>query len=123
MKKQKAIDEYIKTFPEDIQIILEKIRKVIEDCAPRSEEAMKYGIPTFKLNGRNLVHFAAINNHIGFFPTPSAIVTFKKELSGYKTSKGTIQFPLNKPVPFDLVKKITVFRTEEVMKKTKKILR
>lgn len=123
MKKQKAIDEYIKTFPEDIQIILEKIRKVIEDCAPRSEEAMKYGIPTFKLNGRNLVHFAAFNNHIGFFPTPSAIVTFKKELSGYKTSKGTIQFPLNKPVPFDLVKKITVFRTEEVMKKTKKILR
>lgn len=123
MKKQKAIDEYIKTFPEDIQIILEKIRKVIEECAPKSEEAMKYGIPTFKLNGRNLVHFAAFKNHIGFFPTPSAIVTFKKELSGYKTSKGTIQFPLNKPIPLDLVKKITAFRTEEVMKKTKKILR
>jgi uncharacterized protein YdhG (YjbR/CyaY superfamily) len=123
VKKQKAIDEYIKIFPEDIQIILEKIRKVIGECAPRSEEAMKYGIPTFKLNGRNLVHFAAFKNHIGFFPTPSAIVTFKKELSGYKTSKGTIQFPLNKPIPFDLVKKITAFRTEEVMKKTKKILR
>jgi uncharacterized protein YdhG (YjbR/CyaY superfamily) len=80
-------------------------------------------MPTFTLNDQNLVHFAAFKNHIGFFPTPSGIVAFKKELSGYKTSKETIQFPLDKPIPFDLVEKITAFRAEEVMKKTEKTLR
>lgn len=110
-KQFKTIDEYIATFPEDIQEILEKMRKVIQDAAPEAEETISYGMPTFKFNG-NLVHFAAYKNHIGFYPAPSGIEAFKKEISQYKNSKGAVQFPLDKPIPFDL-EKIVVFRVQE----------
>ena len=111
-KQIKSIDEYINTFPKEIQEILESLRKVIKKAAPMAEETISYRIPTFKFNG-NLVHFAAFKNHIGFYPTPSGIEIFKKELSAYETSKGTIKFPLDQPIPFDLIKKIVEFRVRE----------
>ena len=119
-KKQiETIDEYIKTFPKNIQTILQELRQAIKDAAPEAKEAISYQIPTFKLNG-NLVHFAAFKNHIGFFPTPSGIEAFKDELSEYKLSKGTIRFPLDKPIPFDLVKKIVKYRVQENLNKNKR---
>jgi uncharacterized protein YdhG (YjbR/CyaY superfamily) len=108
-----TIDEYIKTFPKDVQRILEKLRQTIREAAPEAVEAISYGIPTFKMNGRYLVYFAAWKNHIGFYPIPSAAKAFKKELSAYKQGKGSVQFPLNKPIPYDLVKKIVIFRVKE----------
>jgi uncharacterized protein YdhG (YjbR/CyaY superfamily) len=107
-----TIDEYIKTFPRDVQAILVKMRQVIKEVAPASAETISYQIPTFKLN-RNLMHFAAYKNHIGFYPTSSGITTFKKELSSYKCSKGAVQFPYDKPIPYDLVQKIVIFRVKE----------
>jgi uncharacterized protein YdhG (YjbR/CyaY superfamily) len=111
-KPFKTIDEYIKTFPEHVQNILKKMRATIREAAPDAEEAISYQIPTFRLNG-NLVHFAAYKNHIGFYPAPSGIEAFKKELSPYKGAKGSVQFPIDKPVPYDLVKKIVLFRVKE----------
>lgn len=108
----RTIDEYIINFPPNVQNILQKIRQLIKDLAPKANETISYQIPTFKLNG-NLVHFAAYKNHIGFYPTPSAIKEFKKELSKYKLGKGTIQFPINQPIPYDLIKKIVKFRINE----------
>src|SRR5512136_1548940 len=99
----KTVDEYIKTFPIEIQIILEKIRKTIQRAAPEAVESISYQMPTFKLNG-NLVHFAAFKHHMGFYPTPSGIEAFKKELASYESSKGSVQFPMDKPIPLDLVK-------------------
>ena len=119
-KKQfKTIDEYIETFPEDVQSILEKMRQTIRKAAPEAEEAISYQIPTFKLNG-NLVHFAAFKNHIGFYPTSRGIEAFKKELSPYEGAKGSVQFPIEKPIPYDLVKKIVIFRRKENLEKKKK---
>jgi uncharacterized protein YdhG (YjbR/CyaY superfamily) len=115
IKKFETIDEYIETFPEDIQDILKKMRKVIQEATPEAEETISYGMPTFKLNG-NLVHFAAYKNHIGFYPTPSGIEAFKEEISGYKSSKGAVQFPLDKPIPYDLVVKMVIFRVKENLK-------
>jgi len=115
-----TIDEYIKTFPKDVQIILEKMRHTIREAAPDASEAISYQMPTFKLNGKNLVHFAAFKNHIGFYPIPSGIEAFKKELSPYKQGKGSVQFPLDKPIPFDLVTKIVKFRVKENLEKNKK---
>jgi len=118
-KKQfKTIDEYVKTFPGDVQSILEKMRQAIRKAAPEAVEAISYQIPTFKLNG-NLVHFAAFKNHIGFYPTSSGIEAFKKELSPYKGAKGSVQFPIEKPIPYDLVKKIVIFRMKENLEKKK----
>ena len=111
-----TIEEYISTFPKSIQISLNKLRNVISEVAPNANEAISYGIPTFKLNG-NLVHFAGYKNHIGFYPTPSGIEAFKDELTSYKLSKGTIQFPIDKPIPFDLIRKIVEFRVNENLKK------
>jgi uncharacterized protein YdhG (YjbR/CyaY superfamily) len=117
-KKQfNTIGEYIGTFPEDVQRILEKMRQTIRDAAPEAVEAISYQMPTFKLNG-NLVHFAAFKNHIGFYPTPSGIEAFKKELSQYPGAKGSVQFPIDKPVPYDLVQKITLFWVKESLGKT-----
>jgi uncharacterized protein YdhG (YjbR/CyaY superfamily) len=116
-KPFKTIDEFIHSFPKDVQTILERIRQAIQKAAPEATETMSYGIPTFDLNGKHLVHFAGFAKHISFFPTPSPIPVFKKELAGYKTSKGTIQFPLDKPIPFDLIKRIVIFRVKEVEKK------
>jgi uncharacterized protein YdhG (YjbR/CyaY superfamily) len=111
-----TIDEYINAFPKDVQKILEQIRKIINDAAPEAEEAISYQIPTFKLNG-NLVHFAAFKNHIGFYPTPSGQKAFEKELADYKSGKGSIQFPLDKPIPVSLIKKIVKFRVKESIRR------
>ncbi len=110
-------DEYIATFPEELKEKLRGIRVTIRNAVPDAEEAIRYGMPTFRLNGSNLVHFAAFRDHLGFFPTPSGVEKFQKELSSYHTSKGTIQFPLDKPVPYDLVERIARFRAEEMRKK------
>jgi len=108
-----TIDEYIAAFSPDIQEMLENIRTAIRESAPEAEEAIAYGIPTFRLHG-NLVHFAAFKHHISFFPGgPSAIQAFKNELSQYKQSKGTVQFPLGEPVPLELVKKMVKLRVRE----------
>jgi len=108
-----TIDEYIAAFSPDIQEMLENIRTAIRESAPEAEEAIAYGIPTFRLHG-NLVHFAAFKHHIGFYPGgPSAIEAFKSELSQYKLSKGTVQFPLDGPIPFELVKRMVRFRVKE----------
>lgn len=114
-----SIDEYIASFPGDIQALLEKLRLTIRLAAPDAMEKISYGMPTFYLNG-NLVHFAAFKHHIGFYPTPSGISAFQGELGKYKTSKGAVQFPLDKPLPLELVKKIVGFRVTENSKKTAK---
>lgn len=106
------IDEYIASFPEDVQEILEKIRTTIRKAAPNAEETINYGIPTFTLKG-NLVHFAGFKKHIGFYPTPTGIERFKKELSVYEGAKGSVQFPLDKPIPYGLISKIVKFRIKE----------
>ena len=113
MKQFRTIDEYIRTFPTNTQNILEKMRQTIKEAAPEAVEAISYQMPTFKLNGKNLVHFAAFKNHIGFYPIPSGIEVFKKELSPYKQGKGSVQFPLDKPIPYDLVEKIVKYRVKE----------
>ena len=112
------IDQFISTYPTEVQTILQKIRKLIQKSAPGAEEAMSYGIPTFKLNGKNLVHFSAFKEHIGFYPTPSGIEKFKKELSAYEGAKGSVKFPLNKPIPYALITKIVQFRVKEVTAQT-----
>ena len=114
-----TIDEYIASFPPDIQEKLKAVRAVIHKSAPDAEEAIRYGIPTFRQNGHNLVHFAAFKDHLSFFPTPSGVAKFRKELSSYTLSKGTIQFPLDTPVPYDLIERITRFRVEETLKDRK----
>jgi len=116
-KKQfETIDEYVAAFPQNVQNILQELRQTIRDSAPNAKEAISYQIPTFKLNG-NLIHFAAYKHHIGFYPTPSAIKEFSKELSQYETSKGTVKFPLNKPIPLTLVKRIVKYRVKEKLEK------
>lgn len=107
-----TIDEYIGQFEPEVQEILKTIRKVINEVAPEAKEKISYKMPTFTLNG-NLVHFAAFKNHIGFYPAPSGIEAFKEELSQYKGAKGSVQFPLSKPIPYELIKKIVKFRVEE----------
>lgn len=114
----KNIDEYIAGFPKDVQKILEKIRLTISKAAPEAKEAIKYQIPTFTLNG-NLVHFAAYKNHIGFYPAPKGIEKFKKELAAYEGGKGTVRFPLDKPIPFGLISKIVKFRVKQSLEKAK----
>lgn len=113
-----TIDEYIAGFPPDIQEILQKIRAIIHEAAPEVEEAMKYRMPTFMLNG-NLVYFAAFKNHIGFYPIPTGIEAFKQELSAYEQGKGSVQFPFNRPIPYDLITRIVKFRVDENLKKAK----
>jgi len=112
-----TIDEYIAGFPADIQEILQKIRKTIKDAAPDAQEAISYQMPTFKFHG-NLVHFAAFKNHIGFYPVPSGIEKFKAELSVYKQGKGSVQFPLDQPIPYDLISRVVKYRVEENLKKS-----
>jgi uncharacterized protein YdhG (YjbR/CyaY superfamily) len=118
-KQHKSIDEYIEEFPENIRTILENIRRTVREAAPEATEAISYQMPAFKLHG-NLVYFAAFKNHIGFYPTPSGIEAFKDELSPYKTSKGAIQFSLDKPIPYDLIEKIVRFRANENTEKAKR---
>lgn len=112
----RSIDEYISQFPPEVQEILCTIRKIIKEAAPDAEEKISYQMPTFVLNG-NLVHFAAFKNHIGFYPTPSGIEAFKEKLSMYKGAKGSVQFPINKPIPYELIRDIVKYRVEENLKK------
>ncbi|AFV02714.1 MULTISPECIES: DUF1801 domain-containing protein [unclassified Dehalobacter] len=107
-----SVDGYILQFPDETQEILRAIRNVIREAAPDAVEKISYQMPTFVLNG-NLVHFAAFKNHIGFYPTPSGIEAFKQELAGYKGAKGSVQFPLNKPIPYELISKIVKYRVAE----------
>lgn len=107
-----TIDEYIIQFPPGIQEILKELRKVIKEAAPDAQEKISYGMPAFVLHG-NLVYFAAFKNHIGFYPAPNGIDAFKQELSEYKGSKGTVQFPIGKPLPYDLISRIVKFRVAE----------
>jgi len=108
----KDIDQYIAGFPADVQEILEKVRLTIKKAAPDAKETISYQIPTFTLEG-NLVHFAAYKKHIGFYPTSSGIEKFKKEVSAYKWAKGSVQFPLNQPIPYELITQIVTFRVKE----------
>ncbi|HEY0602263.1 MAG TPA: DUF1801 domain-containing protein, partial [Herpetosiphonaceae bacterium] len=107
-----TIDEYIAGFPQDIQAILQQIRQTIKAAAPEAEETIKYQMPTFMLKG-NLVYFAAFKKHIGFYPVPSGIEAFKDELAVYKQGKGSIQFPLDQPMPLDLISRIVKWRVQE----------
>ena len=111
-----SIDDYISKFPTEVQEILMTLRKVIKESAPDAKEKISYQMPTFALHG-NLVHFAAYKNHIGFYPAPSGIEAFKEELSVYKGAKGSVQFPINKPLPYELISKIVKFRVAENIKK------
>jgi uncharacterized protein YdhG (YjbR/CyaY superfamily) len=111
----KNIDEYIAGFPHDVQEILEKIRMTIRKAAPDAEETMSYQMPTFTLKGKYLVYFAAFKKHIGFYPAPIGNAEFKAELSVYEAGKGTLKFPFDKPIPFDLISKIVKFRAKENM--------
>ena len=110
-----SIDEYIATFPEEIQKILEELRATIKASAPDAQEKISYQMPTFAMKG-NLVHFAAFKNHIGFYPTPSGIQAFKHELSIYEGAKGSVKFPIEKPLPLALISKIVKFRVAENLK-------
>ena len=114
-----TIDEFIAAYPPAVQDKLRKLRDTIRKAAPAAEEAIKYGIPTFVLNG-NLVHFAGYEHHIGFYPAPSGIVEFKKELASYESAKGSVRFPLDKPLPLSLVAQIVKFRVWENMAKKSK---
>ena len=116
--KFETIDAYISRYDEDIQAILQEFRRVIKEAAPDATEKISYQMPTFYLNG-NLVHFAVQKNHIGFYPAPSGVAAFKEELTDYKTSKGAIQFPLTKPIPYELVRRIVRFRVEEAKQNKK----
>ncbi len=117
-KQSGSIDEYISSFPENIQAILRELRRVIHEAAPEAQETISYRMPAFKQNGI-LVYFAAFKHHIGFYPTATGVQAFKAELSPYVTSKGAIQFPLDKPIPFKLVEKMVKFRVKENLGKHK----
>jgi uncharacterized protein YdhG (YjbR/CyaY superfamily) len=110
------IDEYISDFPVDVQVKLKKLRATIREAAPQAEEKISYQMPTFTLEG-NLVHFAAYKKHIGFYPTPSGIEKFKAQLSAYKWAKGSVQFPLDQPIPYELVREIVAYRVKENLEK------
>jgi uncharacterized protein YdhG (YjbR/CyaY superfamily) len=116
-----TVDNYIKTFPEKVQILLKQIRSTIKENAPEAEESISYKMPAYKTNGKPLVYFAGFKNHIGFYATPTGHTQFEKELSKYKQGKGSVQFPLDKPMPLTLIARIVKFRVEEnnLKKRTK----
>ncbi len=120
--KQRALknmDEYIAGFPNDVQEILEKIRMTIRKVAPDAEETISYQIPTFNLNGRYLIYFAAYKKHVAVYPAPIGNAEFKEELSVYGSGKGTAKFPLDKPIPFALIRKLVKFRAKENLERAK----
>lgn len=117
MKKAAAdIDEYIAGFPTKVQKILQKVRKTIQKAAPDAAEAISYAIPTFKLNG-NLVHFAGYQNHVGFYPAPQGVAEFEVDMARYGAGKGTARFPLDEPIPYELIARITTFRVGKNMER------
>ena len=119
MKNYQNVDEYIADFPTEIQPTLEKIREVILKNAVDAQESISYGMPAYKLNGKPLVYFAAYKNHIGFYATPTGHKNFAEELSKYKQGKGSVQFPINEPMPLDLIERIVKFRVTENVNKNK----
>jgi len=112
--KARSVDEYIAGFPPTIRGILEELRALIKDSAPGAQESVSYGIPTFDLRGKHLVHFAAFKNHVGLYPTPSGIEAFAEELAPYVGGKGSVRFPLGRPLPGDLIRRIVDFRVKEM---------
>jgi uncharacterized protein YdhG (YjbR/CyaY superfamily) len=115
-----SIDEYIAEFPAETQKVLEEVRALIREEAPNATEAISYAIPTFDLNGKHLVHFAGYEHHVGFYPIPTGMEAFKEELKPYKQGKGSVQFPLGKPLPTDLIRRIVAFRVDENLRKVSK---
>lgn len=113
-KSFKTMDEYIHSFPSNVQRMLQKVRQTIRTAAPDAAETISYQIPTFELRGNSLVYFAAWKNHIALYPIPSGTVAFKRELSPYKAGKGTVRFPIKEPIPYGLVKKIVMLRMKEI---------
>ena len=118
IEKSGSVDEYILQFPHEVQDILRELRKVIKRTAPMAEEKISYSMPTYKMH-RNLVHFAAYKKHIGFYPTPSGIEEFKIELSAYEGAKGSVKFPIDKTIPYELIRKIVAFRVKENLERAK----
>jgi uncharacterized protein YdhG (YjbR/CyaY superfamily) len=116
-EKPETIDAYIAGFPRDVQKILQQVRDTILEIVPEAEETISYGIPAFNLNKTYLVYFAGFKNHIGFYPTPVGMEAFKKDLAGYKTGRGSVQFPLDKPMPLALIRKIVRYRLKENIEK------
>lgn len=114
------IDEYISLQPSEVQPLLQKVRETIRDAAPGAAEYISYAMPSFKYNGKILVYFAAHKSHIGFYATPTANVAFKKELAGYKSSKGAVQFPFDRPVPYDLILRMVQYKLVEITSKSGK---
>ena len=112
-KEIKSVDAYIETFPSEIQTTLQKIRSIILEAAPEAEERISYGMPAYKTAGKPLVYFAAFKKHIGLYATPSGHAKFANELAGYKQGKGSVQFPLDRAIPFDLIKRMVEFRVME----------
>lgn len=112
-----SVDEYIEQFPNDVQKILKKLRTLIRKTAPKAEESLAYKMPAYKMHGKPLVYFAGYKNHIGFYALPTGHAKFKKELSKYKQGKGSVQFPLDEPIPYELISEIVRFRVKECEKK------
>jgi uncharacterized protein YdhG (YjbR/CyaY superfamily) len=119
MQKPIDVDAYISGFPKKTQQLLKQVRTAIKEAAPKSEELISYAMPGYKLNGRPLVYFAGYEHHIGFYPTPTGIEPFKKELSIYKSAKGSVQFPIDKPMPLTLIKKMVKYKVAENLEKVK----
>ncbi len=119
MNTPENVDEYIASFPAATQVLLQQIRATIKAAAPMAEEKISYAMPTFVLNG-NLIHYAAYKNHIGLYPAPQGIEAFKEELAGYKGAKGSVQFPINQPIPLDLIARITAYRVAQNLAKPSK---
>lgn len=119
-QKPTTVDEYISDFPVEVQELLIEVRNVIQKTALNTEESISYGMPAYKLNGKPLVYFAAFSKHIGFYATPTGHTKFAKELANYKQGKGSVQFPINKPLPLDLIARIVAFRVNENLKKLTK---
>lgn len=115
----KTADEYIKNAPKETQGILKKVREIIKKNAPEAEESISYMMPAYKLHKKPLVYFAAMKEHLGFYATPTGNAAFKKELSKYKTGKGSVQFPYDEPIPYDLIERMVEFRVKELNKKAK----
>jgi uncharacterized protein YdhG (YjbR/CyaY superfamily) len=115
-----TVDNYIVSFPESVRVLLEQVRATIKENAPDAVESIAYQMPAYKTNGKPLVYFAAFKNHIGFYATPTGHSEFAKELSKYKQRKGSVQFPFDKPVPFDLIGRIVKFRVKENLSKKHK---
>ena len=112
-----SIDEYIAAFPPETQKVLEEVRALVREIAPEATETISYAIPTFDLSGKHLVHFAGYERHVGLYPAPSGMAQFEADLAPYKQGKGSVQFPLDKPLPVDLIRRIVEFRVEENTRK------